>query len=73
MGGLSRKEEIMERRLVHPKSKLSEVFTIRKLAKSGNSRYLSVSKLIPSDWQAVKVFVEKLEGGVCVLRLEQIK
>lgn len=63
----------MERRLLKPMPKYSELFTIRKLAKSGNSRYLSVSKLVPSDWLAVKVFVEKLEGGVCVLRLEQIK
>lgn len=63
----------MERRPLQPMPKYSELFTIRKLAKSGNSRYLSVSKLIPPDWLAVKVFVEKLEGGVCVLRLEQIK
>jgi len=53
--------------------KVSVPFTIRKLAKSGNSRYLSVSNLVPSDWIAVKVFREKLDGGVCVLRLEQIK
>jgi len=54
-------------------SQASEVFTIRKIAKSGNSRYLSISNLVPPDWIAVKVFVTKIEGGVCVLKLEQIK
>ena len=53
--------------------KVSKPFTIRKLARSGNSRYLSVSNLVPPHWIAVKVFLEKLDGGVCVLRLEQIK
>ena len=52
---------------------LSKPFTIRKIAKSGSSRYLSIGTLLPSDWVAVKVFIEKLDGGVCVLRLEQIK
>jgi len=48
-------------------------FTIRKIAKSGNSRYLSISNLVPAEWLAVKVYVEKVEGGVCILKLEQIK
>jgi len=52
---------------------LSKPFTIRKIAKSGNSKYLSISKIVPDDWIAVKVFTEKLEGGVCILKLEQIK
>jgi len=52
---------------------LSKPFTIRKIAKSGNSKYLSVSRIVPDDWIAVKVFIEKLEGGVCILKLEQIK
>jgi len=52
---------------------VAKPFTIRKIAKSGNSKYLSISSIVPYDWIAVKVFVEKLEGGVCILKLEQIK
>jgi len=63
----------MERRPLQPMPKLSEVFTVRKLAKSGNSRYLSVGKILPPSWVAVKLTVQKLEEGVCVLKLEQIK
>jgi len=53
--------------------KVAEPYTIRKLAKSGNSRYLSIGRVVPSDWVAVKVFVVGLKDGVCTLRLEQIK
>ncbi len=42
----------------------------RKIAKSGNSRYLSVGKILPEDWLVVKVSIEKLEDTVCVLRIE---
>jgi len=52
---------------------ISKPFTIRKIAKSGNSKYLSVSHIVPDDWVAVKVFIERLEGGICILKLEQIK
>lgn len=58
------------RHSIHVKPKL---FTIRKIAKSGNSRYISISKLVPLDWIAVKIVVEKLDKGVCILKLEQIK
>ena len=40
---------------------LSKPFTIRKIAKSGNSKYLSISHIVPDDWLAFKVFIEKLE------------
>ncbi len=49
-----------------------ESFYLRKLAKSGGSRYLSVGKILPEDWQAVKVYVIQLKKGICVLKLEQI-
>ena len=49
------------------------VFTIRKIARSGNSRYLSISNLVPLDWIAVKVYSQVREGGICILKLEQIK
>ena len=53
--------------------RVAKPFTIRKIAKSGNSKYLSISHIVPDDWIAVKVFTEKLEGGVCIIKLEQIK
>ena len=52
---------------------ISKPFTIRKLAKSGNSRYISVGKILPMEWEAVKIVVERIDKGVCILRLEQIK
>jgi len=52
---------------------LSKPFTIRKIAKSGNSKYLSISNIVPDDWIAVKVFTEKLEGDCIIIKLEQIK
>jgi len=52
---------------------LSGPFTIRKIAKSGNSKYLSISNIVPDDWIAVKVFTVELKGEVILLRLEQIK
>ena len=53
--------------------KASLPFSVKKLARSGNTRYLSVGTLLPPSWEVVKVFVVKLDGGVCILRLEQIK
>jgi len=52
---------------------ISKTFTIRKIAKSGNSRYLSINNLVPPEWVAVKVYVTEVRGGVCILKLEQIK
>ena len=46
---------------------------IRKLTKSGSSRYLSVGTILPEGWEAVKVFVIEQTEDVCVLRLELIK
>ena len=51
----------------------SKPFIVRRITKSGGSRYLAVGTYLPESWEAVKVTVEKLDGGVCVLRLEQIK
>ncbi len=51
----------------------AQQFWIRKLTKAGGSRYLSIGTLIPTDWQVVKVYLEKQTEGVCVLRLVQIK
>lgn len=54
-------------------TKITSQYHIRKLARSGNSRYLSVGKILPADWVAVKVFVVSQDRGVATLRLEQIK
>ena len=48
-------------------------FFIRKLGQRGNARSMSVGKMLPGHWVAVKVTVEKLSEGVCTLRIEQIK
>lgn len=53
------------------KPKVSKEYYLRTL--SGKARYLSLSKLLPADWRAVKLSMVSLENGVCVLRLEQIK
>jgi len=47
-------------------------FYARKVAKSGAARYIAVSRILPPDWQMVKVSVEKLEGNICILRLERL-
>jgi len=48
-------------------------YKIRKIAKAGNSRYLSVGTILPADWEAVKMFVDKAGKQTFVIRLEQIK
>lgn len=53
-------------------SRKGGVFYIRKLAKSGNSRYLSVGSILPKEWLAVKVFVVEATHDHWVLRLEAI-
>lgn len=53
--------------------KVSKPFTIRKLSRSGNSRSMSIGKLLPPDWVAVKVTVTFKGQHICVLELEEIK
>lgn len=48
------------------------IFKLRKVAKSGGSRYLSVSNIIPLEWQAVKVYVIEGNKDYCVLKLVKI-
>lgn len=40
-------------------TKREQPFYHRKLARSGGSRYLAVSKLLPEDWIIVKIRVAK--------------
>lgn len=48
-------------------------YLIRKLSRSGNTRYLSLGAVLPQSWEVVKVSVDKLEDRVCILRLEQLQ
>lgn len=57
----------------NPSQVATQPFHLRKLTRSGKGRSLYVGGLVPQDWRAVKVFVEQVNGGVCILRLEQIK
>lgn len=53
--------------------KLPAPFHIRKLARSGNSRQISIGSIVPLDWIAVKLVVLRAEEGVRDIRLIQIK
>ena len=48
-------------------------YYIRKLAKSGNSRYIAVTNILPRDWEAVKVYVEQLSSEDALLRIVPIR
>lgn len=48
-------------------------YHLRKLVRSGNSRYVSVSTILPKDWEAVKVYVDSLSSDSCVLRIIPIR
>lgn len=48
------------------------VFYPRKIGKAGSTRTLSVGKILPSDWAVVKVTIEKLEGNICILKIERL-
>jgi hypothetical protein len=46
---------------------------IRKLAKSGNARYLCISTILPRDWVVVRVFIEESNAESCLLRIIPLK
>lgn len=48
-------------------------FYIRLLVRTGRSRYLNVSKILPVDWAAVKIHVVDSADSIITMRLEQIK
>ncbi len=48
-------------------------FFLRTITKAGGSRYISLKAILPGDWKAVRVSVESLKDGVCILKLIQIK
>jgi len=47
-------------------------FAIRKLSRSGKTRYLSVGTILPNEWEAVKVFTVEVNRGYVTLRIEPI-
>ena len=47
-------------------------YLLRRIAKSGNSRYLSVGTIVPKEWEVVKVYVVESRYDRCILRLEAI-
>ncbi len=55
------------------KQSLGATFDLRKLTKSGSSRYLNVGSILPKDWIAVKVYTQGIQGDICDLRLVRIK
>jgi hypothetical protein len=70
---------VKQQEMVKPKPKvdgqksLTQDYYLRKLAKSGSSRYLSISTILPRDWEAVKVYVDSLSPESCTLRIIPIK
>jgi len=54
-----------------PKTKTNSFYP-RKVVKQGGARTISVGKILPSDWQMVKISVVERAERVCVLKLEKI-
>lgn len=50
----------------------SKPFYPRKIGKAGHTRTLSVGRILPNDWEMVKVSVLKLEGKECILKVERL-
>jgi len=63
---------LVEHKLEKGKILKTTSFILRKVARSGSSRYISVNKLLPDNWQAVKVYVIEITGDYCVLKLVKI-
>jgi len=51
----------------------SKPLYLRRLAKAGSSRYLSLGTIVPKDWLNVKVYVEQISDKCCVLRIEPVR
>lgn len=63
----------MQKRDIKGRPIESKPLHLRRLTKSGSSRYLSVGTIVPAEWVNVKVYVEQLDKTVCVLRLVPIE
>lgn len=53
-------------------SKVERPYHLRKLTKSGSARYLSVGKLLPKEWEVVKVYVITHDNDTITLQLERL-
>lgn len=42
------------------------------VARSGGSRYIAITKALPSDWRFLNIKILKLEDKVCVLELTKL-
>jgi len=73
MRGLFRKEVLLETGQKIGQAKQLAPFYIRKVARSGNSRSMSVSNILPGDWLVVKIIVMRTAEGVRELRIQEIK
>jgi hypothetical protein len=63
----------MQKERAKTQSPATQEYFIRKLAKSGSSRYLSISTILPKDWEAVKIYVENLSPDGCLLKIIPIR
>lgn len=63
----------MQKGKTKARSLITQEYFIRKLAKSGSSRYLSISTILPKDWEAVKIYVESLSPDGCLLKIIPIR
>ena len=53
--------------------KPSKPFFVRKLTHSGGTRYLSMNKIVPPDWDAVKIVVGSADDNVVIIKIECIR
>ena len=63
----------MEKVITKGKLVESKPLYLRKLTKSGSSRYLSVSTILPLEWVNLKVYVETMGKEGCILRIVPIE
>ena len=46
--------------------------TYRKIAHSGNARYIAITRQIPLDWKLVETTVQSCKDGLCILKIRKI-
>jgi hypothetical protein len=67
-----RREIIEKKRRVKPPLPDTTIPVYKKVSTSGQSRYLSVTKIIPVDWIIVEVTTVSLENNVLTLRIRKV-
>lgn len=61
---------MQQRKFIKPERHTA--FYPRRLVKTGSTRMLAVGKVVPQDWEMVKVSLVKLEGNECIIKLERL-